>query len=59
MLCLCLELPSCLLGNTRNTSVMQEKATFLLLYLYEAAKREIQICSNKHETGPARVGYLT
>ena len=40
MLWLCFKLPSCLLGNTRDTSVVHEKA-----------KSEIQICSNKHETG--------
>ena len=42
MLWLCFQLPSCLFGNTRNTSVMHE---------YASAKSEIQICSNKHETG--------
>ena len=52
MLWLCFELPSCLFGNTRDTFVMHEKAKFVcLFYLYAIAKSEIQICSNKHETG--------
>ena len=30
---------------------MHEKAKKCLFYLYTTAKNEIQICSNKHETG--------
>ena len=52
MLWLCFQLPSCLLGNTRDMSVMYEKAK-CVLYLYAAAKNENQICSYKHETGLA------
>ena len=47
----CFELPFCLFGFTRNTSVIYEKAKSLLFYLYATAKLEIHICSNKHETG--------
>ena len=36
--------------NTRDTSVMTEKATFFGLFICNH-KIEIQICSNKHETG--------
>ena len=52
MLWLCFKLPSCLFGNTRDTSViiMYEKSKICLFYLYATAKSEIQICSNKHET---------
>ena len=32
-------------------TVMYEKAKICLFYLYATAKSEIQICSNKHETG--------
>ena len=51
MLWLCFKLPSCLFGNTGNMSVMHKKAKIGLFYLYKTAKNEIQICSNKHETG--------
>ena len=51
VLLLCYKLSSCLFGNIRDTSVMHEKAKMCLFYLYATAKNEIQICSNKHETG--------
>ena len=51
MLCLCFKLPSCLLGFTRDTSVMHEKAKFVCFISMQPKKSEIQICSNKHETG--------
>ena len=47
MLFLSFKLPTCLFG--RDMSVMHEKAKFF--FLYETAKNEIKICSNKHETG--------
>ena len=50
MLWLSFKLPSCLFGNTRDTSVMHDKSKICLFYLYATAKSEIQICSNKHET---------
>ena len=50
MLWLCFKLPSCLLGNTRDTSVMHEKLKFVG-FIYMQPQSEIQICSNKHETG--------
>ena len=49
MLLLCFKLQPCLVGNTRDTSAMYEKAKFVCLYLMQQ-KNEIQICSNKHET---------
>ena len=50
MLWLCFKLPSCLFGNTRDMSLCMKKQ-ICLFYLYATAKSEIQICSNKHETG--------
>ena len=48
MLWLCFKLPFCLFGNTKDTSVMHEKANVFVLYM-QPQKNEIQICSNKHE----------
>ena len=50
VLLLCFKLPSFLFDNNRDMHVMHEQAIFLF-YLYATAKSEIQICSNKHETG--------
>ena len=47
VLWLCFKLQSCLFGNTRDTSVMHEKAKFVC-FNYATAKSEIQNCSNKH-----------
>ena len=38
MLLLCFKLPSCLLGNTRDTSVMYEKAKFVCFILMQPQK---------------------
>ena len=51
MLLLCFKLSPCKVGNTRDTSVMYEKAKFVRLFVFNAtAKNDILICSNKHET---------
>ena len=47
MLMQCLKLSSSLVGNTRDTSAMYEKAIF---FFNATAKNEIQICSYVHET---------
>ena len=41
----------CVLGHSRDKSVIYEKAKLACLFLYAAAKIESEICSNKHETG--------
>ena len=59
MLWLCFKLPYSLFGNTMDTSIMCKKSTrslcikskICLFYLYATAKSEIQIFSNKYETG--------
>ena len=54
LLWLCFKLSSCLFGNTRDTSLMHEKAKcvcYVFCVCYATEKGEIQICSNKHETG--------
>ena len=38
MLWLCFKLPSCLLGNTRDTSVMHEKAKFVYIIYMQPQK---------------------
>ena len=48
MLWLCFKLSSCLFDNNRDMSLMQEKTT-LVCFIY--MQSQIQICSNKHETG--------
>ena len=44
------KLSSCLFGNTRDTSVMHEKAKCVCFIYMQLQKNEIQNCSNKHET---------
>ena len=51
MLWLCFKLPSCPLGNTRDMSVMHEKAKFVCFNYMQPQKLKNQISSNKHETG--------
>ena len=52
MLWLCFKLPSYLFfSNIRDTFLMHEKAKFVGFSLYATAKSEIQIGSNKDETG--------
>ena len=43
-------LPICLFVHTRDTSVFEEKAK-VIYSIYMQPRNEIQICSNKHETG--------
>ena len=52
MLWICFYLPSCLFGNSKKTSVMQKKQNIFVLFINNSKKKkEIQIYSNKHETG--------
>ena len=55
MLWLCFKLPSCLFGNTRDTSVMHEKPNFVCFNYMQPQKNKIQICSNKHATSLVQV----
>ena len=58
MLWLCLKLLSCLFGNTRDTSVVHEKATCVCSIYMQPQKSENQICSNKHETGLVHLLFI-
>ena len=46
-------MPICLFGNTRDTSVIYEKAKFIYFIYMQPRKMKFDICSNKHETGLA------
>ena len=46
MLRLCFKLPSCLLGNTKNTSVMHEKATFVCFIYMQPRKVKVSVQIN-------------
>ena len=48
---LCFKLPFCLFGHTKDMSVTYEKAKSVSFIDMQEQKSEIEICSNKHETG--------
>ena len=51
MLWLWFKLPSCLFGNTRDKTVMHEKAKFVCLNNMQPQKVKFKSVQIKHETG--------
>ena len=60
MLWLCFKLPSCLFGNTRGTSVMQEKAQFVCFIYMQPQKvkfKSVQTSKFREFMSPAIIVY--